>query len=1315
MGRMDLLPTTSPTNTIVLEERFDVRPASDASRVHVSERASFTRGRFNTLENSVTRELTVTGANLHWNGSIPVLEALRTSRDVTRYVLIADEIRIEQVLHWKGANVDIYARRLVFRGSGSIVTTPESHAGSAWTATRSELRGDPLNAAGEIETADGLDGESGGDIRMFVAELDLGGGKVVRLMTDGAPGQTGEAGHTLPFQPRRNGPPTKDVGTVSKNKVLALFKDAANSTNDLKNVKHWKTVGGVGAAGVDSTWAKIQNDGYAVTDVRVGFGFLKVFQWIYNEAQVPSREKQASGRSNVPQQVTFKKAWQKTRELTDPWIPSDGEDAYPSGRTGRGGDGGAIVFSAVTDHASGWFSSRGGVSETSPLTLGGEPGEPQKYVCAAFNANQYAKALLTDVNVIENVMGGDEAAYLGDVDSRIIAGITKPGEDAEGSARGPGTNGKLTRANAHSWLDARLLRTMADYARELYAAGHRERAWEAIAPYWQAMRALSQPALTTDQRSSHQAIQSLVQNYQANLDLYGNPPGWVPRFSASSYLRTYLADRRFSYRFVGVMEKAIQLMGSLEQADAMLGELAARTEDVIDQLRQELFDAFVRYDVARELLEEANDSLKNLQQQLSALESDAQWDAVGQVHDQAIVKAVFDVSGAVLKAIPVYQPALAGIGAVVEGVGGVVASSMNVDPDKPFDGWEAAATISGAVEGMLKENAGSFKSQLEGRLRTRYKDQLDPDAADLRTQVDQLRTTIAESQKQVDASAIEASDALERDELLADLLNTDIAVAERLAENAGNREQLLRDLKAHNQALDGLQPASGSESAVAVANRARQRLLIARAKLHTLQANAQNQDRELQQRIADNVDKRDELEAPRQALAARRAELKARQGALDKLLPDFEKSKAATEIKEAGKTAAGVLEGAQRMAHGAAEIATAISSVSRMPEPENEQVQALKAQILKGKHGEQYAALQEQVEKATASMGEALSGLMAGNQNVTTLTADFAGAIQSSIDIGRNRVAFARGLDAGLKTSLVAMQRQARQRMDYYLYLFRKAYMYEYAEVVGRDVATLNAFVEHLDNWLRDSQAALAGAQEAARASDSLRSLAQLSSMTDSRIGEIGNDAMRHTLGELAAKLLRRRQSQGTPVGNSFRFQVDAKTRETLSREHRAALGSTLDLIASDRDRDAFLKRNPLLKLTSIAIARSDFRFRARTRPESTIRIAFEFGREHVLWDGRSYVMFRIGNSERLLTFGFSANEFTEEANGEWTCVFKADGGGNTDELFKTVSAEALGQAPNYTEINPSFLSSLGAAVILGGDQIEEIVHLSLTIGWQAN
>ncbi|HSJ08573.1 MAG TPA: hypothetical protein VK928_01640, partial [Longimicrobiales bacterium] len=896
-----IIPTTADA-PVVLEERFEVSPASDESRVQVSEQPLFTRGQFNTLRNPITREVTVSAPVLTFNGSIRTLEALRITRDVTRITLIADEVRIEQALQWKGAAVDIHARRLVFRRNGRIETTPESYAGAAFTESRDD-DGRPLDESGSIRAADGRDGEAGGDIRLFVAEVDWGDGGIARLVTDGSPGELGEKGGTLPFVSRKNGPPTKDLtDTITRAQVRKLFEDASHSTKQLNNEKHWKTEGGVGSEGLDTTWGYVTGDAisrnevipygeHTVTDVRVGLAFQKGLDWVYNEVRAPLRSGPTGWQVVPGVSLLIDKAWQKTGEIEDPWTPSNGEDAFPSGTTGRGGAAGSLSVPAhvqVPDRA---FSGAGGASKLSAEVPGGAAGTPQKYLCVAFNASQFAPNPLDPKKSLTNL--------LMKLEHTRVRGETKPGKSAEGSARGAGEQGRRTVLDdAQGWMEPRLLRMVADHARELYHAGQRQRAWELLEPYWRASReATSQAARASDARSSLRAISNLVENYQQNLDVYGNPPGWVPRFSSSSYLQTYLADRQFSYRFVGMMEQATRLMDSLEHAAAMLDGLAASGEEAIDRVRDELFASFIRYDSASRSLEESRAVLERAQQRLSALESDASHRAAIELHDKAAVKAVFDVSAAILKAVPAYQPMLAGVGTVMESVGTVVVDGMGTGGS--VNGWSALEKISGSVATTLKENAGSFRSQLQDDLKEKYKDQLNPDDVDLRTSVEKLRTQIATGQEDFDRAILTAQEEVAGNKEVSDLLSADLGIAERLVGQARHRDEVLAELRNLNSTLEGLGAPSGNGVGADAAARARQRLLVARAKLYTVLANTQNEIRDLEREAAADEKRRGELNARRAVVTAHREELEAKQAKLKKLLPDFEKLEANTRMKKA--------------------------------------------------------------------------------------------------------------------------------------------------------------------------------------------------------------------------------------------------------------------------------------------------------------------------------------------------------------------------------------------------------------------------------
>lgn len=177
-GRVPANAAPGTEHLSVLEERYSYPPPSDDSLITISTVPGLTQKQFNTVANSLTREVTVTGIELRWDGTCQKLADFTVTRDVTKFTIIADVIRIATPLRWKGANVEIFARLLVFSGQGCIDTTPESYPDG--TMAFSEFRdadGRPLDKAGSvtIKAKDGRPGEKGGDIAVYVAGLNTGG------------------------------------------------------------------------------------------------------------------------------------------------------------------------------------------------------------------------------------------------------------------------------------------------------------------------------------------------------------------------------------------------------------------------------------------------------------------------------------------------------------------------------------------------------------------------------------------------------------------------------------------------------------------------------------------------------------------------------------------------------------------------------------------------------------------------------------------------------------------------------------------------------------------------------------------------------------------------------------------------------------------------------------------------------------------------------------------------------------------------------------------------------------------------------------
>eukprot|EP00659_Diplonema_papillatum_P020686 gene20686-31876_t len=1045
------------TVTEVLEERFPCVGARDPSLIQISESESLAPGVFNTLEKPVTRHVQVVGVELVWNGSVQTLDSLRLLRDVSRMTVIADRIVIQEALEWKGAQVDVFARHLEFRGKGSISTVPEPFATMAWSEFRDSDNDRPLNEEGEIMAKAGRDGQAGGTITLNVGALVIPEGHTC-FITDGAPGEMGEKGGLRPHKPFKDGPATKSVLPVTFDAVKTAVCDTNNTHNDLGKLSVWKTAYGVGEDGFKKCWSKVPA-GYTVTDVRLGLQFQQFLARFQSTLFV-------SGKGDVDlvrHDVTMNAVKRNTEIFDDMQLfkntvaPSDGEDAYPSGKAGRGGDAGDIHSpSAWLEALKGnVVQQKGGASRTSAEIAGGNPGTPSNYALIAMTCIQTSigEIVVPKLHVHTS--------------SRKAGKGCKPVEGAEGN---PGSF--KADVDTLAWLEPRLLWAVATYARQVCASGHREQAWNILKPYWTVLVSEDAPALGPDAAASQQIIRTLVQNYQQNLDLYGNPPGWVPRFSTESYLKTYQVERRFSCQFLAVMDKAVGLMSSMSQGQAMLAIMAEQTEDVIEQIRQDLFASYGRYDEARDELDAAGAVLKTAQKSLKSLEARAR--ELGRIResDKAVLKAVFDISGAVLEAIPVYQPMLAAVGTIVKGVGEyVVEATDKHDGDEPTDGWEALEEIGKVVGDTLDANADAFKDLFDEHLKEKYKTKLDPETEDLRTQVAQLHGELGNQQREDNETMDDAYSQVMQSPDLSELLNTGKDAAKLLVEGADNRANLQRKIEEHDLLITDLDSFSDGRPLDGLQNelcwRRKHNLRQARAKLNTLLEAAQEEARDLEMEIVDAT-----RAATLKAALERKKQLADKQDKLDKLIPKLGKKDAEDKIKKQNKTFSKIVDGTTGIVKGAAEIGASMSKVVRGPAPDGEAVTKAKDKFLGNELKGEYDAVLKVVAEAKAKLASAFTTLQQCNQAIATQASDFAGAVQCSVDISRNRQAFSLGLDVGLKGAFVAMQRQAQDRMAYYLYLFRRAFAYEFCQSAGEAVANLNTLTERIDKWLKNSDAA---------------------------------------------------------------------------------------------------------------------------------------------------------------------------------------------------------------------------------------------------
>lgn len=1296
-----------PEACTVLEEQYPVVAPTDPSLITVSEMQGFTENQFNTLENSATRELTITGIQLHWDGTVGRLENLRTTRDVKRFRIFADEVLIAQELSWKGADVEIYARRLSFRDTGCINTTAQSFGTQAFS--ENQLNGRPVDESGKypvdaqgnylLKGKDGRNGENAGSITLCVAELDLGpAGSPKRFVCQGSPGQLGEPGGIKPYKQAETNPNfSKNAPALSLEDIVTAINNKENSTADINGLGYWRYPGDSGETG-DLYGGLKGREHFArkeVTDVRLLMAFQHFLKGQLNEVRLPENRV-------IDHDITWQAPAPIGEDAANRRRTSDGADAYPSGTTGKGGDGGAIVTApSLVELARMGHDGRGGASQPSDDVAGDTPGEP--------NPSYFANILIVQRIIFTQELKPQAVYY---------PHQARRGDGSRGSAAGQGQPAQVQgSADPDGWLDPILLRTVLAYAKQLYSNGHRLESFNLLKPYYAALQQArpDNSAMTVERDACKQAIDTVVYNFRQNLDLYGYPPGWVPRFSADSYFRLYLSDRSFSYKFVYIMSKALSLIDSVEHAAGMLDLVASQTEQAIGRIQSELGANYRRYHDARDALDAAIETFNQAQIKLNDINARIESDAENVAKERRIISGAFALLGAVAKAIPVYQPMLSGVGAVLDGIGTGVAE-LPADPAGAKDGLGFLKSVSGTIGKTLDDNASSFKSQFDDRLRQKYADKLKDGTDDLSQKIAKTQTTM----RQLDAEADALSDnayrnLLKRDDL-AYLLKKDEAVTAQITATAHNRDELRQKIAEANKLIQDLPSGAGDGSlAAGLAGARKQACLAAKAKCYARLADADRLVQDLQQvkaRANAASDAHKKAKADLDAATKKRDELKAQKDTLDGLLKQKTKKETQEAMADAKDKFSSVLDTSRRLSKGVSQAAGAIQSMLAPVKPEDQDVQKFRSQILESRYKEIYQEALQLVAAGQAKKTEAIVALQSCNREILAQTSELNDSLHGSIELSRNRQRLSVGLDEGVKTAIREMQRTAADRMDFYLYLVRKAFMYEQLRPVGAGLADVNAFVTRCDQWIANNRKALKGfaGSKADWAVDPVGYLAELDKVAGSDFADFGNLMLKETLGELAREIIERRNRSGPETTNDYHVEFNPDMVGALSASRLLRVDEVAQLFPDFKE---MLNRNASIRVSGVAMANRDFRVRCSDGFAGPLRVELVFGREFVLrgGEGRFYV-FRLSDAEEPIRYGFNINDLTEDKTtpGWKTGTIKADQKAQVDELFKTIMSKQFADSHEYQEMSPSVLSSLDIRMSLGAEHIEQIGHLALNI-----
>jgi hypothetical protein len=1320
---------------VLLEEKHKPINTYDENYVEVTERpgvtpvvAAFGPGnkdqriaRFNTRDNATTRELTISGVEVRLDGSSTKLGPLegKPISDLANVTIHADHVVIGKPLNWQGTEVRIFARKLTFRENGCINTSPQEWLSQAFSVL--QRRGRPIDAGGKYtdKGANGQAGQRAGDVYLFLNELDLGAQDSKRFICKGSDGQIGERGGLkLPEKP--DGMPL-DPKDLPKNKQPITLQDIRNiitnsgySTGDLNKLNVWrypKDSGGYSNNFDELSGRQLFNSNQ-VTDLRIVLFYLAFVTPHRRTVRLPGA---------TSDDATGSQSWTPLQGGdTGRALPGSGEDAYPSGTTGKGGDGGSVYIKTDLNAKSAIaLQSTGGQSNLSQQVDGGEPGTPHQAV--------YADLVLFQ-EIPDAFLAKSGAPTMSFSARRHTASRGRP---AAGTAQGAGSPGSVkseylkrgvsTKVAANDWMQAEVLRKVLSFAEATYRRGFRVQALELLVPYLEAFGRVAGSKLPADVSSSRDTMFALRRNLIADdLDLYSHPPGWVPRFSAHTYLQLYDVDRGFSYKFCYIMTKLLEVMDSVQHAGEVLEIAADQAEEAIKTVHLELGAGYKKYAEARDSMDEACEIYRGVVAQVKQIQTEAETLAKQAESEKAIAKAVLYGIGAVAKAIPLYKPAFQIAGELLTKAGDAVDT---IDPSESDPGVNVLNFIEGFSKNAakaLEDNADTYKDQFDQTLKDKYP--TDSKKDDLKTKINKATNEVKGIEK---ATAAQFERDAKSDELTKALAPADAVIASLASRNPDLKKQL-GEYDRQIQAVDE----ADSQSELAV--KARQMMITKRLKvasalalnseqIASLRQKQKTLARNLQGQPLSGTEDKDVKDAENTQATLEKAKEE-----LEKLLGEKKDADATAKIDQANKAFGNVLDGAQSLLTGMSKVSNSINRLKKINDPNAEpdaQITKLRDSYLKRNSlfKDRYDKILKEVTEAEKKKATAVQDFQGCHDFILKRTGDLSQALQTRVEVARNRMTIALSIDASLKASIRDMQHSAEERMEYYLYLFRKAYMYEQLVPVPEEMANINQLVKRMDDQFNqlDQIKPIAGEPVT-------KKLAVISGLTGAEFGRLGNMALTNTLANLGKDILDRRSSKGaaktvTYAGLGLPDQAVRSLEElgtyTFPGVNILLRDSSLDVNnLPPITLEAITAKHMRVVITNIALGNGDVEFDCDEKFEGPVEIEMQFGRQFVVRASEKiYYMFRISDWEEPISYVFTVKHLTkkaEQANARVkTGTVEAAKVEVVDEVFKAV-LNNLNQAGAativYREMAPSLYTSL--TVTLGANQRVKIRKLSPSI-----
>jgi hypothetical protein len=1018
----------------------------------VSEHDNLERDRFNTRPRVATRTVRVAGAKLIWD-KLDDRYGLMSYQgegvlDVEALEIYADHVVIGSPLRFPGTKVTICARKLEFKGDGQIDTTPLGCQSAA--RSPKQVEGIPVdeNNKPTYVAEDGLRGEPGGEIGLFVQTLTLpaGGEARKRLVSRGSGGQQAEAGghESLPVkapdatQKDKAGQNSKEAVRVTESDVSGQFSTAFVAA---KSLSDWRWPGEVGSpahVSHDGQPLRFGDDGNVVdlvvvahddamggTDTNVFFfgeGERQHFMRVWDNGPIDSVRIDGNPVVRPPARR-----------------PLDGDKAYPGGQPGDGGPGGRVVTSLP-------------LAVVEPLCdLAGGPAGPETPAVPSDPRGGPDPAYHVQMDVVKRTWPFESGRS-----PMLLVTAVRASDGASAPAR-QGRDGQAGQAVAEDrgWLEPEVIDAVLACARDAHRNGHRDLARELLEPYYAQLRSGARVSDELEFRAV--SIQAMRENLRANLDFYGNPPGWLPRLRLSTNFDLFQTLRQLSLKMLYYALNTEQKYDTLAHRD----ELARQTSQVLDAELDAsvavLQGAVEELAGARLALEDARRQVEAKQAQIEVLKGLTENEALNVVERQRIYRGVCKTVSGVMKVVPVGQPYLGMAGDVVG-----VASDINfTDPDAiPKQVGDALGKLGAVTDKFLQSNSDLIADDRLRELKSKVKlsqtnsDSLSEQLARTKGANANLEKAIAARSKPIESAWNKERDA-ELRWLKDELTRVEGQINKPVSGQDTATEQQQRE--AAEEARKRLEARIGETEAATLLQ---QRAALARSIEWMTEAIAGEKAADTADFSLSNEERVRQLTSEKEQLEQqkRRVDALEEQQRGSKQQEKEQKEELATqerELKQTFNRLKGMGAGMGALGQGIATLATPATRADA-------DVQAFAKTLLTSKKRDQYQQVTREFDALAKIQTAAMDKLKATQHQITTNIANVAENLTAQNALSRQQQALDGVLDIRTKRYLRGMQDRARDMLRWSMYNLTMSYRYEFLRDVSDSLFNYDKIVDEL-------------------------------------------------------------------------------------------------------------------------------------------------------------------------------------------------------------------------------------------------------------